>query len=90
VAAIEDRADGVRVRFADGAPVATIAAHMRCHLAFARARGFADAGDCPLYMRGAEIALAADGRAVDVTSRDPAVAQAIQVTSRFTSTPQPK
>jgi hypothetical protein len=88
VATIDDRADGVRITFAAGAPVDEIVAHMRCHLAFARKSGFAEAGDCPLYMRGIEIALSGDGRAVDVTSRDQSVAEQIQIRSRLTSTPK--
>lgn len=88
IAAVEDRANGVRLALADGAPVAAIVAHMRCHLAFARTRGFTGIGDCPLYMRGVEIALSAGGRGVDVTSRDPAVVREIQLQSRLSSTPQ--
>ncbi len=89
VATIDDRTDGVRVVFAAGAPVEAIVAHMRCHLAFARARGFTDAGDCPLYMRGVAIAASADGHAVDLTSRDPSVAREIQLRSRLASVPPP-
>ena len=85
VASIEDRADGVRFVLAVGAPVAAIAAHMRCHLAFARARGYADGADCPLYMRGVEIAVSPDGRAIDVTGRDAALVGEIQQRSRLSS-----
>jgi len=88
VATIDDRPDGVRISFAAAAPVEEIVAHMRCHLAFARKNGFTNAGDCPLYMRGVEIALAADGHAVDVTSQERSVAQEIQIRSRLTSTPK--
>jgi hypothetical protein len=87
VAAITDRADGVHIVFSAGAAVAATVAHMRCHLAFARARGFADAGDCPLYMRGVEIVASRDGGGVDVVSRDASVAREIQVRSRVVSTP---
>jgi hypothetical protein len=87
IAALEDRADGVHFVFAAGAPIEAIVAHMRCHLAFARARGFTDAGDCPLYMRGVEIATSADGHGVDVTSRDRSIVGDIQLRSRLTSTP---
>lgn len=87
IAAVEDRAGGVRFILAAGAPIEAIAAHMRCHLAFSRTRGFTDAGDCPLYMRGVEIARSADGRGIDVTGRDPAVAREIQLQSRLSSTP---
>lgn len=87
IASIEDRADGVRILFAAGAPVAAIVAHMRCHLAFARARAFADAGECPLYMRGVEIAASPDGRGVDVTGHELALVAEIQARSRLSSTP---
>lgn len=87
VAAIADRADGVHITFADGANVEATVAHMRCHLAFARARGWQDAGDCPLYMRGVEIAQSPDNKGIDVTSRDAAVAREIQVRSRLVSSP---
>ena len=87
VAEIEDLADGVRVHFAAGTAIAPLLAQMRCHLAFARARGFVDAADCPLYMRGVEIAASADGRAVELRSREAAVARQIQVRSRLTSVP---
>jgi hypothetical protein len=84
VARIEDTERGVRIWFADEAQARAMAALMRCHLAFARARGFQGAGDCPLYLRGVEIA-AAGGAAVDVSSADAAVAQKIRVQSRLTS-----
>jgi hypothetical protein len=85
VATIDDRLDGVRITFATDADVDAIVAHMRCHLAFARAKGFGDAGDCPLYMRGVEINVAIGGRAIDVTSGDAYVARQIQIRSRQTS-----
>jgi hypothetical protein len=87
IVAIEDLADGVRLRFTDGAPVDALVAQMRSHLAFARARGFTDAGDCPLYMRGVAIAASADGRAVEVRSGDAAVARQIQLRSGLTPLP---
>jgi len=87
IASIDDRADGVHIAFAAGAPVEALVAHMRCHLAFARTRAFSDVGDCPLYMRGVEIASSGDGHGVDVTSRDADVAREIQLRSRLSSTP---
>jgi hypothetical protein len=47
---------------------------MRCHLAYARTRGFDRAPDCLLYLRGVEINTASDGRGIEVTSREHAVA----------------
>lgn len=83
VQAIDDLADGVRIRYAAGTPIAPVVAHMKCHLAFARARGWKDAGDCPLYMKGVAIAAASDGASIDVRSDDATVAREIQVRSRI-------
>jgi hypothetical protein len=85
VAAIEDLPDGVRFRLAAGAPIEAVIAHMRCHLAFARARGFPPSSDCPLYMRGVEISLSADGGAIELRSRDSKVVRALWVQSRTTT-----
>ncbi len=79
---IEDLADGVRITLADGVPLAPVLAEMRCHLAFARARNFEGAPDCPLYMRGVEIAPSHDDTAIEVRSKSPAVARAIREQSR--------
>jgi hypothetical protein len=73
--AIEVRPDGIRLFLKDPSTAADTIALMKCHLAYARTRGFERAPDCPLYLRGVEIS--ADGRAVDVTSRDSAVAREI-------------
>ena len=54
VEAVEDVPDGVRVRFAEGVNLNAAIAHIRCHVAFARARARARAGmeGCPLYLEG--------------------------------------
>ena len=79
---IEDLANGVRIHFPAGTDVDAVVEHMRCHLAFARARGFTTVGDCPLYIKGIEINQAADGAAVDVTGASRRVAGEIQVRTR--------
>jgi hypothetical protein len=56
VAKIDDVDRGVRVTFAPGTRVDAVAAHMRCHYAYARAHGFDARVSCPLYMPGIEIA----------------------------------
>jgi len=61
---------GVRIVFAPGVPTAGVVAQMRCHLAFARARGYRD--DCPLYMPGVHIDASPDGAGVLITTVDPA------------------
>jgi hypothetical protein len=85
VRAIEDLPDGVRIHFRDDEAVGPVLAHMRCHLAFARARAFAGVADCPLYLRGVTIAASADGRAIDVRADDAATARAVQRGSRLTT-----
>jgi hypothetical protein len=59
---------------------------MRCHLAFARAHGFTDAADCPLYLPYVSIDRSIDGRGVYVTAGDARVANEIQRRSRLPAT----
>jgi hypothetical protein len=77
VRAIEQLDNGVRIELAPGAPVATVAAHMRCHLAFARARGF-EIPECPLTIRAPDIRVSGDGIAVEITTRDRNAASELQ------------
>ena len=70
VTRIDDIGGGVRVTFAAGTPVHAVAAHMRCHYAYARARAFEDATSCPLYTRGIEIKRASDPLAIEITTAD--------------------
>ena len=53
---------------------AEIAARMRCHLAYAKARGFRHVTECPLYLPSVEIELTEQRDAIEVTSIDPEVA----------------
>lgn len=69
IRSVEEIEGGVRVHLTSGAPVAAVAAHMRCHFAFARGRAFA-VSDCPLTLRGTDVRVSADGTGIDVTSRD--------------------
>lgn len=83
VKTLVDISDGVRVEFAPGTRVDAVLAHMRCHLAFAQARGFeASAAACPLYIRGIEIRQGADPNAIEIVSTDRSVAREIQSRSR--------
>ena len=82
VEAVEDLTDGVRLTLAAGVPLEPVLAEMRCHLAFARARNFEGVPDCPLYLRGVEIAASPDGKSIEVRSKSPAVARAIRDESR--------
>jgi len=46
----EDIEDGIRVRFADDIDMNAAVAHLRCHIAFSRARGKDGMDSCPLYL----------------------------------------
>jgi hypothetical protein len=65
VSQVREIEGGIRVRFLPQADVGQVAALMRCHLAFARARGFDRVPTCPLYTSGVEIRRVGD--AIDVT-----------------------
>jgi hypothetical protein len=82
VVRIDDIADGVRVTFKAGVPVDAVLAHMRCHFAYARARGFAEVAGCPLYLRGIDIRRARDPMAVEIVSADGEVAAEVRARSR--------
>ena len=69
VTKIDDVAKGVRVTFAPGTRVDAVAAHMRCHYAYAKAHGFDTRVNCPLYMPGVQIAQAGDA-AVELKTRN--------------------
>src|SRR5262249_4260384 len=65
---IIDTDGGARVVFDETVSVPQVVVQIRCHLAFARARAFADAEDCPLYVRDVEAA-AAGPHALVLTTR---------------------
>lgn len=67
---VDDITGGVRVWFAQGTRVDAVLAHMRCHYAYARARGFSEATSCPLYMRGVDIKQGKDPLAIEITIVD--------------------
>ena len=82
VIGIEDLPAGVRVVLGPTTSAEEVARHMRCHYAFARARGFSpEAAACPLYVRGIEISVA-PGNAVQILGPNPAVAREIQRRAR--------
>ena len=82
VSSVIDIAHGVRLEYRDSAELQDTLARMRCHLAYARARGFGAAGGCPLYLRGVLIVASKDGRAIDITDDDEAAASELRVGSR--------
>ena len=83
VVEIVDIPGGIRARFAETVRVDAVVAHMRCHLAYARTRGFDTALlGCPLYVRGTELRRASDPRAVEIVGRDATVANEIRSRAR--------
>jgi len=67
---VADVAGGIEIRFRDGAPVDDVQRRMRCHFAYARARGFDEADGCALYLKGIEIDRT-DARVIRITAGDP-------------------
>ena len=82
VVELVDIPGGIRARFKDGIRVDAVLAHMRCHYAYARARGFGAAAGCPLYIRGIEIRRTSDLMAVEIVGRDAAVTAEIRSRAR--------
>lgn len=82
VVALVDIPDGISVTFAAGTHVDAALAHMRCHLAFARARGFGAAASCPLYVRGIDIRPGAGPLAIEIVSGDRKTVEEIRLRSR--------
>lgn len=77
---VEDLPNGVRLHLPPQMPIDATLAHMRCHLAYARARGFAPTSTCPLYLRGTRIER--HGDAIDLVSGDKQTAQRLQKLAR--------
>jgi hypothetical protein len=86
---VEDLVDvpgGVRLRFASEVNVGAVVAHMRCHLAYARTRGF-EVPTCPLYVKGTRVERVLDSRVVDVLGSDRAAADEIRHRAREEAKP---
>jgi hypothetical protein len=79
---VEDLPSGVRLHLPAQMPVDATIEHMRCHLAYARARGFAPSSTCPMYLPKTEILRAPGLDAVDLVSPDPATALRLQRLAR--------
>jgi len=82
VAFIEDIPGGVRAHFTTKANVDAIAAEIRCHLAYARARGFQQVASCPLYVRGLAMNRSGGDDTIDLVSADPVVAAEVRRRAR--------
>lgn len=70
VESLEDVSGGVRVRLTRDANVNAAITHMRCHQAFARARGREGMDTCPLYMPGVAVERVDAAREVDLLALD--------------------
>lgn len=77
IRSVENTDDGVRLRLDAGAPLQALVAHIRCHLAYARVRGF-EVASCPLMLRGVEARVTPDGAAILLESRDRKVVRELQ------------
>jgi hypothetical protein len=79
VTAIVDLPRGVRVQIESSVSVERTLTLLRCHYAFARARGFSPTlVSCPLYIRGIDIKASADGRAIEITGTTKRQAREVQ------------
>lgn len=56
VVSVEDIEGGARANFGEGVNVDAAAAHIACHLAYARTEGHEGVIECPLYLRGVQSA----------------------------------
>lgn len=81
VTTIDDVKGGVRVTFAPGTRVDALVSEMRCHYAYAQARGFAESVSCPLYMPGLEIKQSG-ATAAEITIHDKARVEDLRARSR--------
>jgi len=79
---IYDIKGGVRVIFTPKTRVEAVAAHMRCHLAYAQQYGFDTVEACPLYVKGLQVRVSPDGKAIDLTSPEATTADTIRARTR--------
>ena len=86
VVRLEDIPGGVRATLTQGARVDAVLAHMRCHYAYARARGFDDKVDCPLYVKGIEIRKGLDPLAIEIVGPDAATVRLVREHAREEAT----
>jgi hypothetical protein len=80
ISAVEELSSGISLHLKPGAPAATLANQMQCHLAFAKANGF-DRAPCPLFVKGVKIKFH-DNRQIDVVSADATVAGEVRLEAR--------
>jgi hypothetical protein len=85
VAEIRDIEGGLFLRFADGVDTQAIAAHLRCHYAWARKQGWDHAGGCPLDIAGVRFQVV--GPAILALSEDPRTVAEIRRRARLQVAP---
>jgi hypothetical protein len=76
---VEEVGPGLLLHLKPGAPAQRLSAQLRCHLAFAQARGF-DRAPCPLFVKGVEIT--SDGSTLAFKSMNPKVAAQVRTEGR--------
>jgi len=79
---IENIPRGVRLRFAAGTWGAEVVTLMRCHVAFARTRGWPAETECSLYLRGVIVTRSPDRSGVDLTADDAGARTALRKRAR--------
>lgn len=89
VESVEDIFDGVRIRLDEGVDMNAVVAHMRCHLAFARARGRIGMDACPLYLPGIQVERVGISRSVDLVTSDRGILDALRERTRAHLAPNP-
>lgn len=81
LASVQDVEGGVRLTFDVNVNQEAVHAHVRCHNAFARARGRAGMDHCPMYVDGVRVEQDESGGTLLLTSGDEAIA-AVRSTAR--------
>lgn len=81
VTRIVDVKEGVRIEFSDATRMDAVAAHMECHFAYARARGYPADPECPLYVKGVRLERVGP-HAIVLVAPDERTARLIRVLAR--------
>lgn len=75
VQALEETPRGAVLWLKTGTDGGALASRMKCHLAFARARGFPEDASCPLYFRGVTVELDPAGDRILIRAETPDAVQ---------------
>jgi hypothetical protein len=79
---VRDIDKGISVRMADGVRVDAVVAHMKCHAAYAQARGYPPDTTCPIYVPGVSIRQGANPREIELTVADPSLVTKLRQRAR--------